>query len=460
MSTRDKALMINLKPDIYGCFAEIGAGQEVAANFFKAGASSGTIAYTQSAYDMKVSDGMYGATKRYVSEERLKMMLYTEFETLKFRLPEKAQTAKFFAFCDTVESLNYQKTNHGHGWIGLRFQLGEQSEPNNIILHVHMHDKNNLEQQKAIGILGVNLVHAAYFVNTNLSRFIDALMDSLSREKIEIDMLRVSGPDFKSFDNRFAALNLVKKGITDATMFDKDGNALQPYDKLYKKNILLFRGRFRPVTKVHEDILNQAKNSFIKENRILEENLVVIMEQTIKGLTYEQGISEEDFMDRASLLNSLGYTVMISNFYRHYRMLEYLSKVNRNLPIGLAVNVNNVETIMSESQYTDLPGGIFQGLGTGFSRNVKMYVYPTQDDKGKLRTLDNVQVANNLKGILQFFEDNNKFGRLDNYNERLLPIYSANVLRKIQAQDDSWKQDVPEKAIETIVKQELFGYKN
>lgn len=459
-STKGKALRINLQEDIYGCFAEIGAGQEVAANFFKAGASSMTIAYTQSAYDMKVSDGMYGQSKRYVSEERLMMMLYTEYETLSFRLPDKKEDCRFFAFCNTVESLNYAKTNQGQGWIGIRFQLEKGGEPNDIILHVRMYDKTNIEQQKALGILGVNLIHAAYFTNDKLDDFLDDLVENLSRDRIEVDMLRVTGPSFKTFDNRMAALNLVKKGMTEATMFDEKGNTLQPSDELYKRNILLFRGRFRPLTKVHEDIIENAKRQFIQEKGIKEENLSVIIELTIKGLTYEHGISVEDFMDRASLLNSLGYTVMISNFYRHYRMVEYLSKVNRNQWIGLAINVFNLETIFKESQYTDLDGGAFQGLGTGFSRNVQMLVYPGLNEKEELITLDRVQVEPHLKNLLQFLKDNEKVSEIQNYDEEILHVYTADILQRIQNKDKSWENDVPAGVAKAIKSLKLFGYKD
>jgi len=237
-TTEEKALRINLTRDMYGCFAEIGAGQEVAANFFRAGGSSGTIAYSQSAYDMKVSDSMYGEASRYVCEERLITMLETEYETMKFRLPEKNKDTRFFAFCNTVESLNYHKTNQGQGWVGIRFQLSLDSKPNDIILHVKMHDTSNKSQQDALGILGVNLIHAAYFHNDNLEDFLEDLVHRLPRERMEIDMLRVSGPDFENIDNRIIALNLVKKGITDATMFDLCGNVLQPATALYKKKKL------------------------------------------------------------------------------------------------------------------------------------------------------------------------------------------------------------------------------
>jgi hypothetical protein len=288
LTTEEKALKINLTPDIYGCFAEIGAGQEVAANFFKAGGSSGTIAYTQSAYDMKVSDSMYGEASRYVCEERLITMLNTEYETLKYRLPNKYKESRFFAFCNTVESLNYHKTNQGQGWVGIRFQMSLEAEPNEVILHIQMHDNSHKAQQEAIGILGVNLVYACYF-SADFNEFLSSLVHRLPRDRMEIDMLRVSGPDMEEIDNRIVALNLVKRGITDATMFDLCGNVLQPAAALYKKNILLMRGRFRPVTKVHIDMIESGRKQFLKEEDVQAENVCEIFELTLKDLTAEIG---------------------------------------------------------------------------------------------------------------------------------------------------------------------------
>jgi hypothetical protein len=285
LTTEDKALKINLRRDIYGCFAEIGAGQEVAANFFKAGGSSGTIAYTLSAYDMKVSDSMYGEASRYVCEERLVTMIETEFNHLKNRLPGRTHESKFFAFCNTVESLNYHKTNQGQGWVGLRFQLREEDKPNDVILHVVMHDTSNKMQQEALGILGVNLIHACYFHNDNLDDFLTDLTHRLPRDRMEIDMLRVSGPDFENIDNRIIALNLVKRGFTDATMFDLAKNVLQPATALYKKNVLLMRGRFRPVTKVHIDMIEKGREQFLKESQVNPDKMEVIFELTLKDLT-------------------------------------------------------------------------------------------------------------------------------------------------------------------------------
>ncbi len=458
LTTEEKALKINLTPGIYGCFAEIGAGQEVAANFFKAGGSSGTIAYTMSAYDMKVSDSMYGDAKRYVCEERLITMLDTEYNNLKQRLPKKFEEARFFAFSNTVESLNYHKTNQGQGWVGMRFQLDPTGEPNDVILHVKMHDNSNKAQQDALGILGVNLVYACYFHNDDLSEFLESLMHRLPRERMEVDMLRVSGPDFEEVDNRIIALNLVKRGITDATMFDLSGNVLQPATALYKKNILLMRGRFRPVTKVHIDMIERGKAQFLKEG-IEEDNMRVVFELTLKDLTADGKISDKDFVDRAELLGTLGYTVMISNYLKHYKMVDYLSTIARGYQMGVIVGIYNLQTIFDERYYDNLPGGLLEAFGRGFGHAVKMYVYPANNvETGEIYDLNNFNIPGNLRGLLQYMEANNKLAQIESYNPKLLHIMSDDVLSKIKAKSTSWEEDVPHEVVKAIKFYQLFGY--
>ena len=459
LTTEEKALKINLQPDIYGCFAEIGAGQEVAANFFKAGGSSGTIAFSHSAYDMKVSDSMYGKTKRYVCEERLQIMLDTEFSNLKNTLPNKYKESKFFAFCNTVESLNYHKTNQGKGWIGIRFQLEPETEPNTVVLHVKMHDNSHKGQQEALGILGVNLIHSCYHKNDDIDEFLDGLTRRIPRDRIEIDMLSLTGPDFSNIDNRVIALNLVKRGITDATMFDLSQNVLQPTNALYKKNILLTRGRFRPVTKVHIDMIENGRKAFSKEKDVKEDNVAVIFELTLKDLTADGKISVQDFLDRADLLSSLGYTVMVSNYLKHYKMVEYLAPISRGNLIGVILGVYNLNTIFDERYYENLPGGLLEAFGRGFGPNMMLYVYPALNvEDGEIYDLDNIEIADNLKGLLHYMRENDKMKPILEFNPKLLHIMSDDVLSKIRAGASSWEDDVPQSVAKAIKAFELFGY--
>lgn len=460
LTTEEKALKINLTNDIYGCFAEIGAGQEVAANFFKAGGSSGTIAHTQSAYDMKVSDSMYGEASRYVCEERLLTMLGTEYTEKTTMLPKKSKEARFFAFCNTVESLNYHKTNQGQGWVGMRFQLEIGSEPNDVILHIKLHDNSHKAQQEAIGILGVNLIYACYFHNDDLNVFLENLVHRLPRERMEIDMLRFSGPQFDNVDNRVIALNLVKRGITDATMFGLSGNVLQPATALYKKNILLMRGRFRPVTKVHIDMIERGKEQFLKEEGIDPDKVRLVVELTLKDLTADGKISDKDFVDRAELLSTLGYTVMISNYLKHYKMADYLSGIAKDQRMGIIVGIYNLQTIFDEKYYDNLRGGLLEAFGRGFGNNVKMFVYPANNvETGDLYSLDNFSPAPHLKGLLQYMKDVNKLAAFEEYDSSLLGIMSDEVLSKIRAGATSWEEDVPEAVVKAIKFYELFGYK-
>lgn len=461
LTTEEKALKVNLTNNIYGCFAEIGAGQEVAANFFKAGGSSGTIAFTQSAYDMKVSDSLYGVASRYVCEERLITMLETEYNHIAETLPKKHKESRFFAFCNTVESLNYHKTNQGQGWVGIRFQLHLNGPTNDIILHIKMHDNSHKGQQEALGILGVNLIHAAFFHTGNLDDFLDALVHRLPRDRMEIDMLRVSGPDFENVDNRIIALNLVKRGITDATMFDLAKNVLQPATALYKKNILLMRGRFRPVTKVHIDMIEKGRIAFLKEKRVKEVNLEVVFELTLKDLTADGKISDKDFVDRAELLSSLGYTVMISNYLKHYKMVEYLAAIAKGNLMGVILGVYNLNTIFDERYYDNLAGGLLEAFGRGFGHNVKLFVYPALNvENGELYELNNIQIPKNLNGLLQFMKDNDKIAAIKEYDQQLLHIMSDDVLSKIKAGASSWEEDVPYEVVQAIKFFELFGYQN
>ncbi|WP_027418380.1 hypothetical protein [Crocinitomix catalasitica] len=460
LTTEEKALKINLTQDIYGSFAEIGAGQEVAANFFKAGGSSGTIAYTHSAYDMKVSDSMYGKCARYVCEDRLMQMLNKEYSTLEKTLHERHATSRFFAFANTVESLNYHKTNQGQGWIGLKFQDQIGMAPNEIVMHIRMHDTSHKRQQEALGILGVNLIHAAYFEHSDIESFLDALTYRLSRSRVEIDMLRVSGADLQQLDNRIIALKLVKKGLTDATMFDQSGTVLQPSTALYKKNVLLMRGRFRPITKVHVDMIQHGTELYLKEEDVEKENMTVLLELTLKDLTADGKISDSDFIDRADLLCSMGYTVMISNYLKHYKMIEYLSSITKKKKIGVLLGIYNLQTIFDEKYYNTLNGGLLEAFGRGFGHNIKMYVYPAVNvENGELYNIDNFQIPDHLRGLLDYMTKTNKVEGIKNFNGKLLHILSDDVLSKIHSGVSNWEDDVPESVLKAIKFYNLFGYR-
>lgn len=460
LTTAEKALRINLDKSIYGSFAEIGAGQEVAANFFKAGGASGTIAKTISAYDMKFSDAIYGYCERYVCEERLMKMLDHEYELLPERLPHRISTTRFFSFADTVEVLNYERTNQPHGWMGLRFQLRPESEPNDCVIHVRMHDNDPLQQQAALGIVGVNLIYACSY-ETDPERILMSLLDGLSSRRIEIDLFRLTGPDFKHVDNRLMALKLVKNGFTRAAMFGPDGQVRQPSDELYKKNVLVLRGRFRPPTHVNVDMLLTSRRLFKNEPDVDKSRMVLLTELTLNDLGGEDNIDERDFMNRADILCSLGQNVLISNYYEYYRLTDYLSRITKGKKIGIVMGIYALQKVFDERTYTNLRGGILECFASLFGTNVKLYIYPVLLPDGKLFTLKDFEhsLPPHLQNLFRYLMDNNKLEDIKDANVNNLHIISDNVLAMIKNGEHGWEKFVPHKVEEAIKKHGLFEYK-
>ncbi|MEJ1241549.1 TonB-dependent receptor [Chryseolinea sp. T2] len=460
LTTQEKALRINLSKAIYGSFAEIGAGQEVAANFFKVGGASGTVAKTMSAYDMKFSDAIYGVGDRYVCEERLIRMLDHEYVLLAERLPHRIETTRFFAFADTVEVLNYERTNQGHGWIGLRFQLRPQSEPNDCIVHVKMLDTDPLQQQYALGIVGVNMLYSCMFLS-DPEEMLMSLIDGLTQRRVEIDMFRITGPDFKHVDNRVMALKLVKNGLTKAAMFGPDGNVMQPSDELYKKNVLVLRGRFRPPTHVNVDMLLASRRHFKHESDVDRSKIVLVSELTLNDLSPDGRIDERDFLHRADILCSLGQNVLISNYFEYYRLVEYLSKITKGKKIGITMGVYALQKVFEEKTYENIRGGILECFASLFGSNTKLYIYPAlKKDSDEIFTLKDFeeQLPNNLKHLFRFLMDNNKLEEIHGANVRNLHIISDNVLAMIKKGEPGWEKFVPHKVEEAIKEYGLFDY--
>ncbi|WPU96288.1 TonB-dependent receptor [Mucilaginibacter sabulilitoris] len=464
IGTKQKALAINLDPKIYGSFAEIGAGQDVAANFFKAGASSGTIAKTMSAYDMTFSDAIYGVqqVKRYVSEQRLISMLDHEYGLIIERLAEqRGDTSTFFAFSGTFSALNYHKTNEGHGWMGVRFQLEPNGVFHDVVLHVKLLDNDNNLQQQAVGILGVNLMYACFYYHEVPTVFLLSLMDNLSKDSIQIDMIRFEGPQFSKVDNRLMSLYLVKYGFSDAAVFSPQGQNLQPSEVLYKKHIVVIRGRFRPLINVHLDMLNTGVKQFMQEPDVDKENVTVITELTLQALKERNGgenaeIDEKDFLDRVDILSSLGQTVLISNFHEYYKLVAYLSKITK-LKLGVVLGYPNLEYIFSEEHYKDLAGGILESFATLFSRNVKLFIYPTQRD-GIICNSLRFYPPPHLIDLYRYLIANNKIEDIRHYNENNLNVDTDNVLQLIKQGANGWEEYVPPEVATIIKERQLFGY--
>lgn len=464
LTPKEKALRINLDPDIYGTFAEIGAGQETAAMFFKAGGASGTIAKTMSAYDMAFSDAIYGAEEsgRYVCQPRVEKMIRREYSLLPERLPERVANTRFFAFANTVEALNYRRTNEGKGWLGVRFQTRPDSEPNECVIHVRMRDNDPLLQQQTLGIVGVNLIYGCIYQYDNPEELLTSIADDVTTMRVEVDFFRLAGPDFQHVDHRLFSLKLVTNGLAEATMFDKEGNVLLPSDALYKKNILILRGRFRPPTYVNIDMLESGYRQFIKDPEVKESNVIKLAELTIKDLkavNADGSIDEKDFLDRAAILCRLGHMVMISNYFKYYSLMDYLSKFTRKKKIGIILGIYNLLSTFEEHHYENLRGGILQAFGSLFGSNVKFLVFPSyKRGTQEIITSENIEIDPHLMNIFNYLCSTGKITDIKGVDLSKLNIISDNVLDDIKAGRDGWEQKVPKIVAETIKQHCLFGY--
>src|SRR3982751_4942567 len=458
LGTDKKAFQINLDAKKYGTFAEIGAGQEVARRFFHVGGAAGTVAKTMSAYDMTFSDAIYGSAQRYVSRDRLQTMLDHEYKLLIERLDKKLGGVRtFFVFADTVAARSFKQHNESHGWLGVRFQNQPRGEPSQIIIHVRMLDESNVDQQEALGILGGNLLFGAFY-HPQPEKLIASLQENLAPNRMQIDLIKFSGPAYAHVDNRLMSLQLVSQGLTDAVIFTANGEMVQVADILYKKSILVERGSFRPVTYATNDMLNGARAAFLKQSGSADTDLVVLMEMTLENLLAEGQLNHADFLARVDILGALGQNVLVSRFGEHYRLAGYLSRYTNKM-IGLVMGVPSLLEIFDEKYYLNLEGGILEALGRMFKAGLKLYVYPVVDEAtGKLITASKVEVAPNLRSLFQYLIDNRHIEEITDYNPEYLRIHPPETLAKLQSGDADWEKMVPPEVIRMIKERQFFGY--
>ncbi len=461
ITTHEKAVQINLDKRFYGTFAEIGAGQEVARWFFVVGGASGTLAKTISAYDMAFSDAIYGKGERYVSEVRLQNMLDYEFALLIERLNAKrGKETSFFVFADTVSARNYFGTNECHGWMGIKFQMQPQAHSCEIIIHVNMLDKENLQQQEALGIVGVNLIYGAFYLHTDPVKLISSLLDGLSTARIEIDMIKFIGPYFRNIDNRLMSLQLVEQGLSNAALIGANGEVLQPSEILHKKPILVERGSFRPVTHVNLDMLDGARQQFLRDAEVKEEEICELMEITMRNLLTSGSIDHSDFLARADVINAVGKMVLISNYAEYYKLAAYLQRYTKRR-IGLVLGIPNLQELFDVKYYDALEGGILESFGRLFKNDLKLYVYPFRDASiDRLITARDVEVPPHLKHLFTHLSENGFIEPIENYHREYLGIFSRAILAKIRDHDHNWETMVPPEVATVIKDRRFFGYRS
>ncbi len=458
LSTQEKALAVNLDSRRYGTFAEIGAGQEVVRWFFRVGGAAGTIAKSISAYDMQVSDAIYGECKRYVCRERLEDMLACEQQLNRKRLTEKrGADSTFFTFADTVSARNFHGTNECHGWLGVLFQTYPGGPDNRVLIHVRMLDPENAQQQEALGIVGVNLIHGAFAHYEDANRLLDSLLDNLSTDRIEIDLIEFSGPKFAFIDNRVMALRLVQRGLSGAALFAADGSVLQPSEALRKKPLVVERGRFRPFTHVNMDMMQSAVAAFARENDLAEDEAMPIMEITMRNLERDGEICLDDFISRAEVLGATGHTVLISDFFEYYRLAQYLFRYTQR-PIGLAMGVKNLQSLLDEPFYDNLDGGILESFGKMFRNDLRLFVYPQRKDSGALEGANELAFDPVLDKLYDYLIERRFIVPLENFTEEYLDVHASDVLAMIESGDPAWADQVPATVARVIREKSLFGF--
>ncbi len=465
LSTTQKAQAVNFDRNKYGTFAEIGAGQEVARWFFRVGGAAGTVAKSMSAYDMAVSDAIYGKSSRYVSQDRLVHMLDHEYGLLHDRLSaQRGDESRFFVYANTVAARSYSRKQDGQGWMGIRFQGSPNSEPNEIMIHVRLMDEDNLMQQEAVGVIGVNLVHAALEYTNDPHKILSCLLENLEFWRVEIGLARFTGPDYEHVDNRLIALELVKQGLAKASLFDVSGEVVHPTEVLYGRPIIVERGSFRPVTHTTLHMLQSGLNQFVNEPGVKGEDVTVLFEMTLNNLTDSGSIDEQDFLDRVDILGTVGaqlgaeYHVMVSNQAEFFRLAAYLFRYTKE-QIGVAVGVPTLQELFMEKYYTGLEGGILESFGRMFKNHLRLYVYPGRDANGAVVSADNCQVDEHLQGLYAYLHDNGFIRALTDYNEEYLSIFSREALEKLRSGDTAWEGMVPERVAAIIKERGLLGLK-
>lgn len=462
LGTHQKALRVNLDPRRYGTFAEIGAGQEVVRWFFRVGGAAGTISKSISAYDMTVSDAIYGKCDRYVARPRLQSMLDYEFKLNVDRLGEaRGDTTAFFAFADTVSARNFQGTNEQHGWMGVKFQAHPRDEASQITVHVRMLDNEALLQQEALGIVGVNLLHGAFFLSHEPELLVESLLDGLSTNRLEIDMIEFSGIEFRHVDNRLMSLKLVQLGLSKAAMFSAGGEVLQPSEVLYKRSILVQRGSFRPVCKVNLDMMATARRALDSElGGHGEPEPVEIMEITMSNLVDPQSrrVEHKDFLARADMLAACGKTVLVSDHSEFFRLGAWLSRFTKKR-IAIVLGAQSLQQLFDESYYQNLDGGILEAFGRLFKNDLKLYVYPYLDPAGsEIQTADNLHLPDQIRELHKYLMVRGVVRNLDGYDPTCLKIFSREALAFLRKGDPAWIPMVPPEVAAVIRRHGYFDW--
>lgn len=445
--TQEKALKINLDNGVYGSFAEIGAGQETANWFFRSSGAAGTVAKTVSAYDMTVSDSFYGQAKRYVSEERLKQMMEYEYDHLIKRLAEKrGKDTCFFAFCNTVKCKGYRDNGPWSAWIGVRFQLKPELPPSDFVMHARLLVPDHDVQMRILGILGVNLLYALLYKRDRMDEFVRSVGDNLDRAFYEIDFMRFSGHGFGMFDNRLLALELIRGGLSEATLICPDGSVVQPADFLYKRPIVLMRGSFRPVCNIHLEMMDSVRTKFLADLPEEQHSKVVdICEISLSNLLRGEQVDLLEFLDRVDALAAENKMVMVTKKARFHRLSTLLSQYTKE-PVAIALSIGLLNEIFKD-KWSDTPGGILATMGHTFVNKTKFFVTPwINRTTGEFVTAGTYKAPEKYHYLYRHLREAGYIIEVPYFNQKLLFQTPRDIERMIKSGDEQWCEYVPESA--------------
>ena len=459
LSTKEKSVHINIDSQYYGTIAEIGGGQETARHLFQAGGASNTIAKSISAYDKLFSDHFYnqGAPARYVAEDRLRKMVSYEYNEL-IKILDHKNPQKFFAFANTVEILNFNKSNQGNGWLGIAVEGTDRYRPNLFFIHIKLHENDTLLQQYSLGTLGINLIYGGLFEWKDPRKILLSLLDNLDTSRVEVDYAYIEGPDMEWVDNRLMNLMLVSNNMTPAIMFDNKGRIQHPGDMLYHKNVLLMRGYFRPINNLGIEFLDDSLEIFKRDEDYTPENTIAFCEISLNYLMLGEQLDEKDFLHRVDLLNLVGQSVMISQFKRYFELVQYF-KQYRLIKLRMVVGLPTFEKIFDSSYYTDLRGGLLEALGAMFQDNVKVYLYPAIDTATGAVIYPNDEYFQGKKSLLwQYLYSTGNILLLTSLSTNNLNITSEFIAQMIENGDISLKEYLPLPVYNRIKEHRLFGF--
>jgi hypothetical protein len=459
LSTKEKSVHINIDSNYYGAIAEIGGGQETVRHLFQAGGASNTVAKSISAYDKLFSDHFYnqGNPARHVAEDRLRKMIDHEYGEL-IEILDKKNNRKFFAFANTVETLNFAKTNHGNGWLGIAVEGNDRYHPNKMFIHLKLHENDTLLQQNTLGALGINLIYGGLFQWEDPRDVLLSLLDNLDTGRVEVDYVSVEGPDLGWVDNRLLNLMLVSNDMTPAIMFDQSGKVQQPGELLYKKNVIVLRGYFRPINNLVMEFIEDSLANFKRDEDYRPDNTIAFCEISLKYLIQNKKVNEKDFLNRVDLLNKMGQSVMISKFYRYFQLVKYFAQFNL-IKLRLVVGLPTFDKIMDPSNYTDLHGGLLEAMGALFQEKVKVYLYPYIDmNSGEVIYPEDSHFSESNRMLWQYLNATKKILVLKSIQPKTLEISSEYISGLIENGDESLINFVPEKVYQLIKQNKLFGY--